>query len=88
MLMPNPAPFRLTSVFLVATSVGAQAFKIPAAACIEGEPRSLMRALAAATAFLLAAFAASFALAKHFKGSYEVIVLRFIEINTMFSSGL
>ena len=54
-------------MFLVATSVGAQAFKIPAAAWIEDEPQSLMSALAAATAFLLVAFAASFALAKDFE---------------------
>ena len=58
---------RLTSVFLVATSVGAQAFKIPAAAWIEEKPQWLMSALAAATAFLLVAFAASFALAKDFE---------------------
>ena len=54
-------------MFLVATSVGAQAFKIPAAAWIEEKPQWLMSALAAATAFLLVAFAASFALAKDFE---------------------
>ena len=65
---PNALMPRLTSVFLVATSVGAQAFKIPAAAWIEEEPQSLMSALAAAAAFLLIAFAASFALAKDLEG--------------------
>ena len=66
--MPPP---RLTSVFLVGTSVGEQAIKIPVAARIEEEPQSLMSALAAATAFLLIAFAASVALTKDFKGASD-----------------
>ena len=58
---------RLTSVFLVATSVGAQAFKIPLASRIEEEPQFLMSALAAATAFLLVTYAVSFAMALDLK---------------------
>ena len=62
---------RLTSVFLVSTSVGAQAFKIPLASWIEEEPQFLMSALAAATAFLLVTYAVSFAMAMDLKAGWS-----------------
>ena len=52
----------MVTTFLVATSVGAQAFKIPLASRIEEEPQFLMWALATATAFLLVTYAVSFAM--------------------------